>query len=194
MTDNTDESPVHGFLDRAMRQSLQHADNLRALLRQVVPDLAEGFLCERARPLEREFLLGDWRRRESDVLIEIPYRSSTDEQTALVCILFEHLSGPDPRVPLRLLVYAVCYWERQWKAWEETKAPRPPLRLTPILPIVLHTGQPTSNRHRQLSDLLSAPEAFHAFAPVWRPLFWDLAEQSSAVLLVLPKNGCKRWP
>ena len=43
-----------------------------ALLRLVVPDLADGFLCERARPLEREFLLGDWRRRESDVLVEVP--------------------------------------------------------------------------------------------------------------------------
>ena len=46
---------------------------------------------ERARPLERELLLGDWRRRESDGLVEVPYRSSTDEQTVLVCILFEHL-------------------------------------------------------------------------------------------------------
>jgi hypothetical protein len=31
----------------------------------------------------------------------------------LVCVLVEHRSGPDARMPLRALVYAVLYWERE---------------------------------------------------------------------------------
>jgi hypothetical protein len=178
-----DEPPLHDFPDRALRQSLQHPENLRAFLHQAVPELADGFVCERARLLDREFPLDDWRRRASDLLFEIPYRSAAGEQLALVCVLIEHQSGPDPRMPLRMLVYAVLYWERQWKAWEESAPPRPPLRLRPILPIVLHTGARPWSTHRRLVDLLDGPEAFHAWAPQWQPLFWDLAAQSPQALL-----------
>ena len=184
-----DDTPLHDFLDRAFRESLQQPDNLRDFLHQVVPNLAAGFICERARLLTREFPLDDWRRRESDLLFEIPYRSGVDEQTALVCVLIEHQSNADPRMALRLLVYAVLYWDRQWKAWEQSESPRSPLRLTPVVPIVLHTGSTPWRTHRQLTDLLSGPEAFHAFAPRWQPLFWDLAEQSPQALL----NAAEEW-
>jgi hypothetical protein len=178
-----DDPPLHDFPDRALRQSLQQPANLRAFLRQAVPELADGFVYEQARLLDREFPLDDWRRRASDLVFEIPYRGAAGEQLALVCVLIEHQSEPDPRMPLRLLVYAVLYWERQWKAWEETAAPRPPLRLTPVLPVVLHTGARPWGTHRQLADLLAGPEAFHGFAPRWQPLFWDLAERSPEALL-----------
>ena len=32
-------------------------------------------------------------------------------------------SSPDPRMPLRLLVYSALYWEREWKAWEQEHPP-----------------------------------------------------------------------
>jgi hypothetical protein len=178
-----DDPPLHDFPDRALRQSLQQPANLRAFLRQAVPDLADGFVYEQARLLDREFPLDDWRRRASDLVFEIPYRSAAGEQLALVCVLIEHQSEPDPRMPLRTLLYAVLYWERQWKAWEDTLPPRAPLRLRPVLPIVLHTGPRPWCTHREFAELLAGPEAFHGFAPRWQPLFWDLAEQAPATLL-----------
>src|SRR5205809_7651815 len=101
-----DDEPLHDFLDRAIREQLRHPENLRALLTRVVPELAAGFDCEHARLLEREFPLDDWRRREADLVFEVPYRDANGQRTTLVCVLIEHQSEADPRMPLRLLIYA----------------------------------------------------------------------------------------
>src|ERR1700682_1880845 len=113
--------------DRVIRESLHHPANLRAFLRRAVPDQADGFDCDRARLLDRDFPLDDWRRREADLPFEIPYRVGDQEIPALVCVLIEHQSDTDPLMPLRLLYFAVVYWERQWHAWEGSGRPRPPL-------------------------------------------------------------------
>lgn len=164
-------------------QSLLHPDNLRAFLGKAVPHLAAGFDCTRARLLDREFPVDDWRRREADLPFEIPYRTATEEIWALVCVLIEHQSDTDPLMPLRLLYFAVVYWEQQWKAWERLPTPRTPLRLRPVVPIVLYTGARPWGSNRTLLDLLDEPAAFHAFAPAWQPLFWNLADQTPEQLL-----------
>jgi hypothetical protein len=46
-------------IDRAIRESLSLPANLREFLRAAVPQLANGFDCERARLLDREFFLDD---------------------------------------------------------------------------------------------------------------------------------------
>jgi hypothetical protein len=120
--------------DRVIHQALQHPANLRAFLHQAVPALAGGFDCERGRLLEREFPLDDWRRREADLPFEVPYRLGDEELWALVYVLIEHQSGEDPVMPLRLLYFVVLYWERQWRAREQAATPKPPLRLSPVLP------------------------------------------------------------
>ena len=60
------DSALHDFSDRAFRKSLEDRDNLRSFLKKALPQLADGFDCSRARLAPREFLLDDWRRRESD--------------------------------------------------------------------------------------------------------------------------------
>src|SRR5260370_37813260 len=169
--------------DRLIRESLHHPANLRSFLRQAVPELADGFDCERARLLERGLLTEDWRERESDLPFEIPYRVGENEVWALVCVLIEHQSDTDPLMPLRLLTYATLYWDRQWRAWQNLAVPRPPLRLQPVLPIVFYTGPVPWGSNRRLTDLLGEPKAFHAFAPQWEPIFWNLAESDSETLL-----------
>jgi hypothetical protein len=67
-----DEPPLRDLPDRAIRQSLRHPEHLRALMEQAVPDLADGFDYPRARLIDREFPLDDWRRREADLPFEIP--------------------------------------------------------------------------------------------------------------------------
>src|SRR2546421_6612805 len=113
--------------DRVIRESLHHPANLRAFLRRAVPTLADGFDCDRARLLDREFPLDDWRHREADLPFEIPYRAGAAELRALVVVLLEHQSDTDPLLPLRLLYFAVTYWDRQWPQWEQLARPRPPL-------------------------------------------------------------------
>jgi predicted transposase YdaD len=169
--------------DRILRRSLLQPANLRDFLRAAVPQLADGFVCEQARLLDREFFLDDWRRREADLPFEIPYRTAEGERLALVYVLIEHQSDTDRFLPLRMLYSTVVYWDRQWRDWEALPRPRPEFRLHPVLPLVLYTGATAWGSNRALSDLLGEPVAFHPFAPVWQLLFWNLAEQTPAGLL-----------
>jgi len=57
-----DDSP-RDFADRMLCEALSKPENLRGLLQNAVPELADGFEFERMWPAKREFLLGNWRRR-----------------------------------------------------------------------------------------------------------------------------------
>jgi hypothetical protein len=103
----------HDFPDRAIREALLQAKNLRALLRDVAPAVADHLDYDRLEVIKLTFLLDDWRRRENDVLIRIPFRDPGDGREVLLCILIEHQSTADQAMPLRLLVYAVLYWEQE---------------------------------------------------------------------------------
>jgi hypothetical protein len=175
--------PPRDLPDRIIRQALRHPANLRAFLRQAVPALADGFDCDRCRLLDREFPLDDWRRREADLPFEVPYRLGTEDLWALVYVLIEHQSAEDPVMPLRLLYFAVLYWERQWRQWEQRPAPRGALRLSPVLPLVLYTGAGSWDNNRTLHDLLGEPAEFHGFVPQWAPVLWELGEHSAEGLL-----------
>jgi hypothetical protein len=124
--------------------------------------------------------------------VEIPYRVGDASVPALVVVLLEHQSDTDPMMPLRLLYFAVTYWDRQWRAWEEAPPPRPPFRLNPVLPVVVYTGATPWGSNRTLADLLGEPQAFHAYAPAWQPLFWkqidtaDDAEQLTQAIRRVP--------
>jgi hypothetical protein len=180
-----DEPYLRDFPDRAIRKLLEYPAHLRDLVAQVAPDLAPRFDFARLERVEpREFLLEDWRRRELDLLFRVPYRCQADEQAVLVCVLVEHQSAPDPRMPLRVLLYTVLYWEREWKEWESRREADGPLRLTPVLPIVFHTGATVWRSHRTLAELIEGPEALRRLAPHWPLLMWDLAERSPQQLLL----------
>src|SRR5438045_2278440 len=86
-------------------------------------------------------------------------------------------------MPLRVLIYAVLYWQEEWKACETGHQRGEPLRLSPIIPVVFHTGSERWQTHTTLAELIVGPVALRAFAPQWQPLFWDLAERSAEELL-----------
>lgn len=177
-----DDPPLHDFPDRAIRRLLENPANLRDLLASLLPDLVDRLDFDRIEPVGREFLLEDWRRRESDLLFRLPFRTDPNAWT-VICVLLEHQSEPDPPMPLRVLLYAVLFWESEWKAWEAGHETGQPLRLTPVIPIVFHTGSRRWRTYRELTELIGGPEELRAFAPVWRPLFWDLAERTPEELL-----------
>jgi hypothetical protein len=181
--------PPRDLPDRVIRKALRHPANLRALLQQVVPALADGFDCDRSRFLDREFPLDDSRYREADLPFEVPFRLGTQEVWALVYVLIEHQSAEDRAMPLRLLLFLALYWERQWRAWEQRAAPRPPLSLSPVLPLVLYTGAEPWQNNRSLHDMLGEPTEFHGFVTAWAPLFWELSEHNADELL----NSGEAW-
>ena len=114
----TAAEPPRDFADQAIREQLQNPANLRELLHEVLGELADGFVCEEREIVPRDFPLEDWRHRESDLLFRIPYKTPAETVPVFVCVLVEHQSRHDPLMPLRTLVYAVLYWEREWKTWE----------------------------------------------------------------------------
>ncbi len=178
-------SPLaHDFPDRSIRDSLKQPENLRDFLMDAIPDIASHLDFSKATQVDREFLIkDDWRKRESDLLFLIPYRDGDVESETLICILIEHQSQADSRMPLRLLIYAVLYWERQWSEWNALPTPRPEFRVTPIVPIVLHTGERPWSTNRCMADLFDGPQLFREFAPNWPVTFWDLAEKPTRALL-----------
>jgi hypothetical protein len=168
--------------DRMIRDSLQDPANLRDFLRDALPAVADHLDYAKLRPLEREIIGGDWRVREADLLFEIPYLGTPDS-SALIALLIEHQSDTDAIVPLRTLLIAIGYWERIWRDWEAKPRPRDPFRLPPVVPIVLYTADVPWGSNKELIDLLGPPDSLHAFAPVWKPIFWNLAERTPENLL-----------
>ncbi len=101
-------------------------------------------------------------------------------------MLVEHASQPDPSMSLRSLLYAVLYWERRWQAWENRPAPRGPLRLSPVLPVVFATGLRPWTASRAFLDLFGDPGPFRPFIPSWQPLLWQVATRTPEDLLAAP--------
>src|SRR5262245_4131097 len=140
------------FPDRAIRDALATPDNLRTVLRRAVPALAEQLNYARMEVVPPAFLLDDWRHRDADVLVRIPLLGQ-EGRAVFVSVLVEHQSVPDPVMPLRLLTYAVLFWERQWREWEQAHDYAKPLRLTPVVPVVFHTIQRPWNTPSAIAEL-----------------------------------------
>src|SRR5438067_2346855 len=111
----TDDTRFHGFPDQAIRTLLEHPANLREQVEVSLPAIAVRLDFDRREVLHREFVLPDWRGREADLVFRIPYRNTADRWVLLV-LLLEHQSSADPVMPLRMLLTAALFWEREWKA------------------------------------------------------------------------------
>jgi hypothetical protein len=99
----------HNLPDRMMRDALVQPDNLRALVREVAPGIADLLDYSRAEVVGKPYFLDHWRSRKRDVLVRLPYRDAAGQREILVCILVEYQSDTDPAMPLRMLVYAVFF-------------------------------------------------------------------------------------
>jgi Putative transposase, YhgA-like len=164
----------HDFPDRVIRDALRQPGNLRELFFRWRPELASRLDFDHMREVPRLFLLDDYRERESDLLVEVPFLDQPDALPLLICLLVEHQSTVDNAMPLRLLLYAVLYWESQWRAWSAEHPRGQPLRLTPVLPVVLYTGGEPWDGNRTLADLFPTQETLQAFVSQWQTWLCDL--------------------
>jgi hypothetical protein len=177
----TTETP-RDFIDRLIRTLLGRAANLADFMRVAKPLLAPGFDFTRARPSQREFITDDWRRREADLLFEIPYRWGVDQEV-LVWVLLEHQSDTDAIAPLRVLFETMMAWAGEWRAWRQRPVPRGSLRIHPVVPIVLYTANLPWGSNEMVRDLVEGPPELLAFLPNWGPYFWNLSDRSVEDLL-----------
>ena len=123
------------------------------------------------------------------MLFRLPFHQAEYLPSALVCLLIEHQSTARSPLPLRTLVYAALFWDQEWRAWESRHDEGSPLSLTPVIPIVFHTGTTRWNTARTLADLIGGPEELTIYAPGWSPLFLDIAEQTPEQWLASTGEG-----
>lgn len=168
--------PVHDLPDHGIRALLEDPDNLHDLLEEAAPELVPHLDFAHIRFVQRDFALEDWRERQNDVFLVIPYRE-LGRRPLLICILIEHLNSVDPAMPLRMFVYAVLYWEKRWKAWEKRK-PRPRQLLLPtVLGVVFYTAAAPWNGPRSIEEMLDGPEALVEGSPHWQLRFVELRDR-----------------
>jgi len=182
-----DDSP-RDFADRMLCEALSKPENLRGLLRNAVPELADGFDFERMRPAKREFswAIGDGGSQMSWSKSRI---ARTKEKSGRWSACWSST---------KLRVIGKCHsrrsctrpstWEWQWRVWEGSPTPKAEFKLTPMLPIVLHTGLRPWGSAKSLRELLGPPAEFHAFTPDWQPMFWELAKHSPDELVDGPES------
>jgi predicted transposase YdaD len=107
------------------------------------------------------------------------------EREALVYVLHEHQSTPDPLMSYRLLRYMLRIWER-WLEAERQRTGRRPVRLPAIVPVVLYHGVKAWNVPQDFLDLIDLPPeslpAARKHLPSFEFVLDDLSQRSDAEL------------
>lgn len=171
-------SHAHDGLFRLVFGKPVHAaSELRAVL---PPELASRLDLDRLRALDGSFVDSELRWRHSDVLLS----TRLDGHDALVYVLIEHQSRPDPLMPWRMLNYLVRIWDRFLT--EHPKAGKLPL----VIPIVVHQGRRPWSAPVELRDLVDVDPVTAAaageFLPRFRFLLDDLARIDEVELRARP--------
>ena len=99
----------------------------------------------------------------SDLLYEVKL---PNQSVALVYLLFEHKSYPEPYIAFQLLRYMTRIWEQLLKQ----KQP-----LAPILPLVLYHGRSRWTVSPHFRDLFDLPEALRPYFPDFSYQLYDLS-------------------
>ena len=171
------------FPDRSARWLIRQREHLIALLDMVAGDLLEALDFGRVRHLNRSFISEELRDQESDMVFRIPFRAPGETgQEVLIYILIEHQSTVDPFMGLRLLSYMTQIWMEERRQWQDGQRREGAGRLTPIVPIVFHTGAQRWEAPLSLTALMDIPEVLSRFVPTFETLLLDVKATPPEVL------------
>jgi hypothetical protein len=114
--------------------------------------------------------------RHTDLLFSVRCGAATIR----VLVLFEHQSGVDPWMPLRLLGYMLRIWEAIVKTQPDAR------RLPALVPVVLHHGETGWRAATSFEALIEAPPDAPGsleFVPRFRFALDDLTQASEAAIV-----------
>ena len=176
-----DEKVIREFNDRGLIWFLESNANLKDLMKILAKDIAEELDFSKAVRLNRSFIPQDLYKQEADMLYSIPFLSEQGE--VLIYLLLEHQTAPDAIMGFRFLSYLVDIWKEQVRIWHDKPKPRPPISLTPIVPILLYTGEDAWTHSIDLSSLMSLPRQLESFIPKYELLRLNLRDLQTEDLL-----------
>jgi hypothetical protein len=147
-------------------------------LRCVLPVSVSSHLrWEAIRAEPAEFIDENLRGRFADLLFSIPTREGGQ---ALLHLLFEHRSEPDPLMPLRVHIYTARIWERWLRDHPAAR------KIPPVLTVVLHHGRGGWRAPRELTDIYEVESqllmAARRHLPSLRLMVDDLSKVSDDAL------------
>ena len=176
---------VRQFLENGLKQVLTNAGNVRELLvvgkASMLPRLDFAHLTVDP----TTYVTADYRHVSSDLVLRLPLwptRKGGRRRQLLLTILLELQAQPDRLMMLRVLDYLVQIWKHQVKQHGEQHKSLASVRLTPVLPVVLHTGSYSWPRLGTLLDLMDDAATFRAVTPEFTPLFISLPDMAEAEL------------
>lgn len=163
-----------------MRRLLQDPDYVRCLVEIIAPDLVGHLDFSRGSQQNRSFISDALREPESDVLLRVPFRETSESEEVLIYILIEHQSSTDPAMGYRMLSYMVKIWEDQCREWPS--GPAGGRRLSPILPVVFYTGEQRWASPVSLTAVMDIPKVLERFVPRFDTLFLDVKTMDGDIL------------
>jgi len=137
-------------------------------LRNYLPEpLVDQFRWETLKPRSESFVKTGRKKQFSDLLFEV--RRADRDAEALVYVLFEHKSYPDPHVTVQLLRYMAAIWEQYLE--ERSGGDRQLRELPPIIPLVFYHGA-RGWQPRRLGELIQeGSDALAAYVPDFQFVF-----------------------
>ncbi|MEZ4466270.1 MAG: Rpn family recombination-promoting nuclease/putative transposase [bacterium] len=167
-------TPHDALFKRTFSDPAHAVGELRTIL---PPALCARLEFDGLRVESGSFVDDELSQRHADLLYTVPWR---DGGEALVYLLFEHQSTPEPLMPFRLLRYMLRIWER-WLA-TRSEARRLPL----LIPAVLYHGAEAWTTPLAFEDLIDLPpgldEPLRPFVPHFRCVLDDLSGVTDAEL------------
>ena len=149
------DSPASNPHDALVKALLENPERAGVLLRESLPDTVRARLADKPpRPLPGSFVDASLRESHSDYLYELELIGGGK---ALLYVLLEHKSAPDPATPLQLLGYQQRIWRRhaEQRGKGQTERYR---NLPPILPLVLYHGRAEWTVPLSLLDCIDADD------------------------------------
>jgi hypothetical protein len=158
-------TPHDAFFKRLLGSPEAAATFLRERL---PPEIAAVLAPDPPEPVPGSFIDEEYRPSQSDLLFRV---RTVENDEAFLYALVEHKSKPDPLVALQLLGYMVRIWDRWLRERPRTGAP---LRLPPIIPMVVYHGADSWTVSTAFPPLVRAPAALQPYVPAFDYLLTDL--------------------
>ena len=173
---------IEHFPDRSMRRLLRDPEYVKGLIEIIAINLAKLMDFSRLEPLSTSFIPRDLREREADILYRVPFETADKADEVIIHILIEHQSTVDELMGFRVLFYMMLVWDAQIRRWATDNVPASERRLSPILPIVLYTGDRRWNVPLTLEALMDLPRELERFIPRFAALLLSVKETAAATL------------